>query len=368
MALESDTGLPPTCHFPSPTPPTRAVQEQIQLLTHVTQRNPADLDACLELGKVMARSGHYPGTPHPAAPYFLHVLAREPSYPTAAYELGMLSFHRDEVDNAERLFRREISCNPGHDYAHIYLGRILECHRHDFEGALACYRTGAALDPNEAVGHFYLGDLLCHYFSNADDAAIQAYRRAIAINPGFSNAYQNLGIVLAGLALKGKPEPKVSFDANRSLRMECPFSEEDILEYHRNRDEAIEAFRAAIVHKPDYADAYWRLGVLLAATDDEVGAEAAICKCVELNPQQPNGEVALADLRHRIANPKTEEERTAELLQKAFAGLGTGTGAAAAGRGSGNDREDDEEADSKATAGGTKQKGSKKKKKKKKKK
>ncbi|MBV8906392.1 MAG: tetratricopeptide repeat protein, partial [Acidobacteriia bacterium] len=68
--------------------------------------------------------------------------------------------------------------------------------------ALACFREAARLNPNDADIQANLGTLLV--FSGDLPAAVQAYERALAINPDHQAARANLERARAAMA--GKPK------------------------------------------------------------------------------------------------------------------------------------------------------------------
>ena len=51
--------------------------------------------------------------------------------------------------------------------------------------------------------------------------------------------------------------------------------------------EAATAFRRAIHNKPDFAHAFWRLGVALEQCEDADGAVVALKKATDLQPRLP---------------------------------------------------------------------------------
>ena len=93
------------------------------------------------------------------------------------------------------------------------------------------------------------------------DAAIDAYRRAIAIDPRHANAHSNLGVLLRAT---GKPS------------------------------EAEAAYRTAIRLDPDHIDAYTNLGILLNGLNRTEEAAACYCKVITLRPKHREARRLLA--------------------------------------------------------------------------
>src|SRR5262249_22184708 len=110
--------------------------------------------------------------------------------------------------------RRAIELNGQFGLGHFSLARALH-DKGDVDAAIAAYRKAIAVAPKYAQAHSNLGVLLAEHKKD-DDGAIAAYRAAVAANPRFAEAdkaYHNLG---AALLRKG------------------------------NRDGAVEAYRKAI--------------------------------------------------------------------------------------------------------------------------
>jgi predicted TPR repeat methyltransferase len=93
------------------------------------------------------------------------------------------------------------------------------------------------------------------------EAAIDAYRRAIAIDPSHANAHSNLGVLLRAT---GKPS------------------------------EAEAAYRTAIQLNPDHIDAYTNLGILLNGLKRAEEAAACFSKVITLRPKHREARKLLA--------------------------------------------------------------------------
>ena len=93
------------------------------------------------------------------------------------------------------------------------------------------------------------------------DPAIDAYRRAIAIDPSHANAHSNLGVLLRAT---GHPI------------------------------EAEAAYRAAIRLNPEHIDAYTNLGILLNGLKRTEEAAACYCKVITLRPKHREARKLLA--------------------------------------------------------------------------
>src|SRR5262249_52527536 len=89
----------------------------------------------------------------------------------------------------------------------------------DVDGAIELYRKSIAILPT-AEAHTFLG--WAYSFQGKIDAAIQECKTAIALDPGYGNPYNDIGVYLID---QGKFEEAVPYleRAMRAERYECPF-------------------------------------------------------------------------------------------------------------------------------------------------
>lgn len=165
---------------------------------------------------------------------------------------------RDELDEAEALYRRVLELEPEHPEALHYLG-VLHQQRGESDAALAVMRRSLALVPDRADWHSNLGIVLQQ--RGEVEGAIDAYSRAIQLGQGHANAYSNLGVLLR---LCGRYE------------------------------EAEVAYRRAIELNPQHADAYQNLAVVLSLTGRMPEAVKAYCHTLTLRPDYAEARRLLA--------------------------------------------------------------------------
>jgi len=143
---------------------------------------------------------------------------------------------------------------------------VQQTKRQDVDGAEAAYRAAIAADPGFAQAHNNLGLLLEHKRQDVDGAEA-AFRAAIAADPGYARAHFNLGVLLKN-------------------------ERQDV-------DGAEAAYRAAIAADPRCAAAHDNLGTILEEhRHDLEGAEAAYRTALAADPSKINAIPAfnLADL------------------------------------------------------------------------
>ncbi|MFP4081517.1 MAG: tetratricopeptide repeat protein [Candidatus Aminicenantes bacterium] len=81
-------------------------------------------------------------------------------------------------------------------------------------------------------------------------------------------------------------------------------------------DEAIQEFRKAVELKPDFAEAYLNLGVLLFNKKKDDEAEKALLKALELKPEESMTKNILAEIYFEKAKNLYRKEKIEETLEK----------------------------------------------------
>ena len=160
----------------------------------------------------------------------LKALGIDQRLPEAHFALGYVYEMKEEWDKEEGAMRRVLLLNPNHAHAHDSLGDVYY-QRDQLEEAIAEYQTALRLDPfhprapiqlaatYEKAGQYraaiaqlertsevlpdfdwtwiYLGDL--HHWTGNYDQALQAYQRALAIDPTNIDAKVGLGLTYAAM-------------------------------------------------------------------------------------------------------------------------------------------------------------------------
>jgi tetratricopeptide (TPR) repeat protein len=156
--------------------------------------------------------------------------------------------------------------------------------KQDLDGAIAEYRQAIALNPKYVTAHNNLG--LALKAKGDLDGAIAEYRQAIALDRKFASAHNNLGIALSdkqdldgaiaefrqAIALDPKNAP-----AHNNLGV--------ALQAKGHLDGALAEYRQAIALNPKYAEAHDSLGFALQAKGDLDGALAEYRRAIALNPK-----------------------------------------------------------------------------------
>ena len=149
--------------------------------------------------------------------------------------------------------------------------------------ALALLWEAAGLAPRDADVQQRLGEALERI--GALDAAIDAYRRAIAARPDFTRADNSLTLALttAGRGPEAVERARARVaeapgDPERHFTLGLAQSEQDV-------DEAIRTFSRVITMRPDHALAHYNLALVLKRVDRTKDAIAELQRALALQPR-----------------------------------------------------------------------------------
>jgi len=110
-------------------------------------------------------------------------------------------------------------------------------------------------------------ELACELEPSAPERALEAYERALELDPLMAQAHVNVGRLLHMAGERGRAEPHYREAVKRDPDDPTPhFNLGVLLEELGRRDEAVLAYRQAILRDPDFADAHCNLGLLLEST------------------------------------------------------------------------------------------------------
>jgi tetratricopeptide (TPR) repeat protein len=149
--------------------------------------------------------------------------------------------------------------------------------------ALALLWEAAGLAPRDADVQQRLGEALERI--GALDAAVDAYRRAIAVRPDFTRADNSLTLALAkvgrGAEAVERARARVAEapgDPERHFTLGLAQSEQDV-------DEAIRTFRHVITMRPDHALAHYNLALVLKRVDRTKDAIVELQRALAIQPR-----------------------------------------------------------------------------------
>lgn len=190
---------------------------------------------------------------------YRQVLALEPERPEALHYLGVLQQQRGRGEAAVALVQRSLALVPDRPDWHSNLGMILQ-QRGDLPGAADAYRRAIELGGGGHANAYNNLGVLLRVAGLMDDAEM-AYRRAIALDPNHADAYQNLAVV-----------------CNLTGRM----------------PEAVQHYCHALTLRPDYAEARRLLAVAYCIIGERDKAVMLCEEWVRLSPDDPVARHTLA--------------------------------------------------------------------------
>jgi tetratricopeptide (TPR) repeat protein len=208
----------------------------------------------------------------------------------ALFTLGQLYYWERACDRALAALDQAIAAAEGGPpadrpeglaYAYFYRGNLHAVHRQDRPAAIADYRQALALDPRLASAAFNLGQALrvwavaCR--AQGDEAAaveslaqaIQAYDRAIEIDPGYPRAHGARGLAHSLLGRLDQAVADYRLELARGPRAETYHALGLALRDLGRLDEALDALERAVARAPGDGRYYFSRGRVLARLGDE---------------------------------------------------------------------------------------------------
>ena len=168
------------------------------------------------------------------------------------FSLAVKNHQENNLQAAEKLYKKTLKMNPNHVDAHNNLGLIFGA-LGEFKKAVGCYEKAIQINSNFAGVHNNLG-LLFEQFKE-HQKAINCYQKAIQIDPYYAVAFFNLGNVLKKL---GKFK------------------------------EAKNPYQKAIEIQPNFANAHNNFGDLFSELGEQKKAKSCYEKAIQINSNFTN--------------------------------------------------------------------------------
>ncbi len=223
------------------------------------------------------------GRPEQALPLLERACQQDKGNPVALLHLGVAYALCERWSDARPVLEQVVVQQPALLDAQLKLAEVLE---QSGEGAAAIdrYRRVIALNPSDAAHHLRLGN--CQLRLGDYSGAIDSYGAATRLSPGSPEAQYNLSLALR----------------------------------HGNRaGEAREAAERALALRPDYPAALLNLGILLEQEGDLAGAAAVYRRVLAILPACTAAYWSLANLRSVRFSP-AETEAMRRLSESELAG------------------------------------------------
>jgi tetratricopeptide (TPR) repeat protein len=234
-------------------------------------------------------------------------LAGHPDHAGGWAALGVVAFHRRDLDQAIGCYLRSLELMPGAADVLTNLG-VAHAVRRDFAAAERWLRQAAAVRPPFLEAHRNLGHALRDQGKFAE--AAQAYQQARTLRPDDVDVLGSLGIVLrmANRPLEAiEPLSEAVRLAPRSVLLHQQLGV--VLASARRFEEARAALRHALALNPTDAGSHNAMGIVLAQDQRFDEAEASYREAIRLNPR-------LVEAHQNLGNVFRDQDRYDEALAR----------------------------------------------------
>jgi tetratricopeptide (TPR) repeat protein len=231
-------------------------------------------------------------------------LSQDPESATFNYLLGFAMFSRERWDEAQSAVEKALSSDPALEGACLLKGKILE-RKGEPEAAIPWYEKEVAIaNSPQVIQEAYLALAVAAENSGDHELAQTSLEALVAIAPDQIMVYRELAnlYLQSGRAadaqamldkvmeLGGEQDPYVLFNMGAD-RFNAGDSETAAAHY-----------RTAIELKPDFADAYYQLGMTMLNIGDLPAAVENFKKYLELEPEGSHAPTATALVEQLAAN------------------------------------------------------------------
>jgi eukaryotic-like serine/threonine-protein kinase len=220
------------------------------------------------------------------------------------------------LDAAMEAYRRAVARDPASRKATNNLILVLAKAGKSTE-AVALARAAVDAAPADADRLFTLGLAQAEYDL---DAAIDTFRRVLTLAPRHSLARYNLALTLKRADRPADATTELRRLIEMEKRPEAYYNLGVIYWQQGDLSRAVDALRAAIDAKSDYADAHYTLGTVLKAKGDLNGAAAALRRAIALTPTSSGTHYVLAQVLRMQGDEDAARKELAESerLRQAF--------------------------------------------------
>ena len=229
---------------------------------------------------------------------FLSVLNNEPENPDAIYFMAMIDHQGGRSEVAEHRANELVRLKPRDGKALNLLGMILMSQGKTAE-ALPCFDKGIKNNEEDAV--LRVNAAICNIGAGKPEISIEHCKKAIDLDPDYTNAYNILGNAYMGIsdmenaaksfkqALEKTPD---SHDARFNLGVAL---------FNLDRyDEALECFDNVLAHSPDHAHALTRKADIFLVRNDLKAAGPLFEQAIKSNPQFSPAYTGMGKLFQRL--------------------------------------------------------------------
>ncbi|MEZ4269889.1 MAG: tetratricopeptide repeat protein [Myxococcota bacterium] len=215
-------------------------------------------------------------------------LAREfsPKYAEPVNLLGVIQYHRGNLDRAMELYKEALSLKNDFAEAHSNLG-VIFFERRNYEAACDEFRQAIEIDPGYVDARVNLAT--CHRLEGRKTEARNEYLKCVESDPTFCDCRMGLGV----LSLDAEEWDEASIHFKRLTEI-CPMQAEGHYNYcyalvkQGRCGDAVDACIGALAIKPDYIEARTNLTVAYECLALQDEALETFIKELSKNPGDPH--------------------------------------------------------------------------------
>jgi len=251
----------------------------IALMQESLRLFPAQPEVANNLGNALKRGGN----PAAALAWYRRALELQPRYIDAQRNLGLCQLTLGQADEAIASFERCLELDPGDTVAWLSLGNARR-RQNDLDAAVRCYEKALELRPEYAEAHHNLG--LCRRLQRRPEAALEHYETARKLGLDRAELYLNIGN-----ARVDTQDELAAIDAFRNAVARNPGD----LDSHRNLnsllwqqdllDDYLASYRDALHRDPTMENLWRAYAIALNQKEDYEESEKVLGKALGFCPQ-----------------------------------------------------------------------------------
>jgi Tfp pilus assembly protein PilF len=170
------------------------------------------------------------------------------------------------------------------DVAEIHRTAVSYYNRGEYEKAVEAYKRAIEINPDSAEAYYHLGMAYSSLGKYKD--AVEAYSRSIKIRPDYAAAHYNLGHAYSNLNQHDKAIKAFRHSIQHEPdNLEAYFALGNAYFDSGREEKAVDTFEAAISRKPDNPYAYYRLGLLYFPSGLHARAAEAFTQVINRDPR-----------------------------------------------------------------------------------
>ena len=218
-----------------------------------------------------------------AIEYFMKTIQLDPNYVEAYLNLGVMYWHKGKTNKAIDFFRKFIETHPGATTNRYIIGKF-EVDDVDYYEEIECGLESIKREPKNPRAYCRLGTAYCRV--DQCNNAIDYYKKAIDLAPGYGRAYQSLGAAYELMDNKEKAGEFYKKAAKISSNYKIFYQNLNNLSVHGVVfDLEVRCMEKNIKPKlfPDFADAYYYLGRAYCHQGDGINTQNQINELQKLD-------------------------------------------------------------------------------------